>query len=135
MAVFAQAGNNPAGQNLVWLVNAGGIPLLIALLAAIAFVHWFIWWLMRWSQRLPASGFPVARTDLIRGIIAGVALAAVWLPADFLILWQRQAPFWGRQAWETRCIMTGMSLLLGATLGTAVFRIRRFKRAIAERAG
>jgi hypothetical protein len=132
MGALAQVGNNPAGQNfLIWVVNVGGIPLLVALLAAIGLVHWFLWWLCRWHMRLGAGAFPAARSDFIRGIIAGIALAILWLMADFLILWQRQVPFWGRQAWETRCIMMGMSLLLGATVGTKVFQVRRFKRTLA----
>jgi len=135
MGALAQAGN-PGGQNfLVWVLNAGGIVALVALLAAIGFVHWFIWWQWHWHKRLAAAAFPAARSDLFRGIIAGIALATVWLMVDFLILRQRQAPFWGRQAWESRCIMLGMSLLLGATVGTGVFHIRRFKGTLAGRGG
>jgi hypothetical protein len=93
MGALAQAANNPAGQNfLVWVMNVGGIPLLAALFAAIAFVMWFGRWLLRWSQRLAAAEFHVARSDLIRGIISGAALATVWLVADFLKLWQQQMP-------------------------------------------
>ena len=134
MGALAQVTNNPAGQNfLVWVMNVGGIPSLIALLAALGLVYWFIWWLCHWHKRLAAAAFPAVRSDLLRGIVAGIALAIVWLMSDFLMLWQRQVPFWGRQAWETRCIIMGMSLLLGAAVGTTVFQVRRFKRTLADR--
>jgi len=133
MGALAQAGDNPAGQNfLVWVADVGGIPLLVAMIAANVFMIWFMRWIFRWSQTLAAAEFKMTRSDLIRGIIVGVALATLWLFADFLKLWQQQVPFWGRQAWETRIIMMGMLLLLGATGGTTVFQIRRFKRTLAE---
>jgi hypothetical protein len=125
MGVFAQAGN----QNfLAWLVNIGGIPFLIGVLASIGCLYWFIWWFTRWHQRLSAAAFPTVRRDLILGVVAGLGCAAVYLLADFVILLQRNAPFWNRQAWETRILMIGMLILVSATTGTTVFKIRRFKR-------
>jgi hypothetical protein len=129
MGAFAQAGGNAGAQNfLAWVVNVGGVPLLIALVASIGCLHWFLSWFVRWHQRLSAAAFPAARSDLVHGVAVGLGCAAVWLLADFVVLWQRQAPFWNRQAWETRFVMVGMALLVGATVGTTVFQIRRFKK-------
>ena len=129
MGVLAQAGNNPQAQDFTaWLFEVGGPPLVIGLFAALAGQFWFIWWFTRWHQRLSSASFTTCRNDVLRGVLAGLGFSALWLLADFAILWQKNAVFWNRQAWETRIVMLGMFLVLGSTVGSTVFRIRRFKK-------
>jgi hypothetical protein len=109
-----------------WML--GGVPLLIALLASLAGIYWLIWWIVRWHKKLATVEFPTSFNDVIRGLMAGIACATLWLTVDFAIRWQQNDPFWDRQAWECRLVMALILLLNGVTTGTAVFKIRRFKR-------
>jgi hypothetical protein len=56
----------------------------------------------------------------------------VLLLADSVIRWQRQVALWDRQAWETRIVVAAVFLLVGATSGTTVFQVRRFKKTLTK---
>jgi hypothetical protein len=129
MWVLGQAGNNAGAENfLVWVASEWGVPAAVVVVMLLACLYWFMWWLVQWYKRLSAAAFSTARTDLIRGIAVGFGFAAAFFLADLALRWQRNAPFWDRQAWETRIVMIGMFLLVGATTGTSVFQIQRFKK-------
>ena len=105
MFVLGQAGNNPEEENfLVWVASEWGLPCAVALIMLVACFYWFMWWFSRWQIKISAGAFPTARTDWICGIAVGFGFGATFVLADFVLLWQRNAPFWGRQAWETRII-------------------------------
>jgi hypothetical protein len=136
MWTFAQAGNNPNGPNfLEWAAQVGGAPLVILVLLAIVGQISFIWWFTTWHKLVSAAAYPNVRTDWIRGIIAGFGFGIALLLLHFVLARQLQAPIWNRQAWEGRGFMMGMFLLGGATVGSTIFQIRRFRRTLRKPGG
>jgi hypothetical protein len=136
MFAFAPARNIAEDQSfLVWVYQTGGATSVLFMLGLFGCMFWYMWWFSRWWRRLSAAAFSMTRNDLFRGVGVGFGLAAVWLLTETVIIWQRQAPFLTRQAWETRIVGTGMFLIVGATTATTVFQIRRFKRTFTKPGG